>query len=138
MPTDKGVVEMSVNEKTGKVSSSITTYEKYGQAPNLPEAEQKEMYQQAKEQLRSLRKEGNSSELEEVRKRLEEAKRTYQEGVSTKSSEVVEQKSSVKKTTINIKQSGGREMYLHSLWSYLIDKTNKVLVYKWIIISSLH
>ncbi len=29
-------------------------------------------------------------------------------------------------------------MYLHSLWSYLIDKTNKVLVYKWIIISSLH
>ena len=110
MPTDKGVVEMSVNEKTGKVSSSITTYEKYGQAPNLPEAEQKEMYQQAKEQLRSLRKEGNSSELEEVRKRLEEAKRTYQEGVSTKSSEVVEQKSSVKTTTtINIKQNGGRE-----------------------------
>ena len=111
MPTDKGVVEMSVNEKTGKVSSSITTYEKYGQAPNLPEAEQKEMYQQAKEQLRSLRKEGNSSELEEVRKRLEEAKRTYQEGMSNKgSSEVVEQKSSVKTTTtINIKQNGGRE-----------------------------
>ena len=55
LPTQHGLVEMAVDEKTGNVRSVIRTYEEHGSAPNLSTDTQKMLYAGAQEKLAALR-----------------------------------------------------------------------------------
>lgn len=54
-PTSKGLVQMNVDESTGKVNSFIRSYEDFDRAPNLPKEEQEAVYKAAQERLSVMR-----------------------------------------------------------------------------------